>query len=1854
MSSRDNSKRHDRSDISRRTSRKGSNGESRRRNTSPDIYSSSKKSLRGDDRKASRTQSQLYGTNGIKRNSDLDAGLSQSSSARRRDDGKRRSSRYVSPPSESLVNMTRRDEPPHIARRDPLPLATSSPSHRRSSRHDDGSAITSKTSSSKRASGQDGVDGSVYRSSRAEEGLSGSEAAITALPDDSTNHAQPHTPHSYSMPQLPGRSHSYGEAADYYGDAGESVHHQPGVRTHTPILQAHEPHLMAASAEPAPPEETGHGAAAEFYTSLQDDPMVNANTSSMTHSQTAPPMTSTFTSAGARPPHHQEGSFSHLPAYAAGAAGVSAAALAHYQKHHARPPPSRPSTHASHIQGRLHEPPQRPPFHPESAKYTRSRGPFEKFADWWNDYEDVRKMEEYTEYIGVCRYCFDPRSFPSQAPRPHKPRKTRSQESLNHGRVDKERRYHVNNSEGQRRRNDVLAGSGLGGGLAGYGLSEVGRRESQSASDSDGRTLRRRNARFGSHTHGSDSSHSLARHRPSSKLGHGHAGLPNSDPSYPKVNSHRDSKGRLISDVARIEHGDNRVRPTKLASGRIQGHFKDSMTQRPSSSSSSDNVQAGFFSRLFSSSKKKSKHGRPARDSRLYNHANRSSSSSNLDLAYNQDESMPQRMKPDKSQKPSKDPAVSAQNALIGLGAATAALAAYNSRRPQADVHGPTTKPLGKRRTSPNNDGEWESVSSEDEHSVSSASSGLAFGGSGLGQTPAAYVSTESVSSTNSGIGEWGWRWGSKKRKQPKASPAAPSQKVSPTSIVQEPIHMVDDESLFNSPQSTRLSSNAPSHPLRESVPKPVLSPQVKTTAPMSDGPAVPGPIMRPVGSDVPIQHPQPKTPARSYTFPIASERASATAAAPQAPQPSSERDRKTETEGAPFSGQQSYADDVPGSSKNRPQTTNRTKTTQQHSPISNSPPQPDRSSKGNSIAFAGATAAIAAGALKLNRRRSSSSDSAEEARKYKQSRRKEDLISRSRSQSPADLACHKTVSSQAKIHDPPLVVSPPPSQRASEMVVDSSKRPESAARSESPRQVDLDRRDSVSHTTSRQTISTEPEFFEISEEDRSEQELQSPALHSIQDKRETESQPLVDFSAHEDVPPVPLSFKDEKRYNCPEYDAPGSPIDPRFSLLRGAPRLNIIAPTPPESEAGYARNVRSHSSSPIRHSTHVDDFETESNEDKHLNKEESLGDRVNVIHTPEVGHSESFEDTEPVLPDSARQDAYGEVSRRSNTQGSEDEAEAEAFVFREPGLSRPVSEIIDPTPSAGGYVLGEVQDYDNEPPKYTTRVVSPKRTTFNDSSEPLRQSQQHTGRGQEPQAGGKQVVDEAQDYDDEPPYLTTRAVSPKNTAFNDSSEPPEQPQSDVGPWHEPKAEERTTLKSDSQTIEHLDEMNSCQSGTQSGIVEENHIQLQSLENQPIKVLDRVEEKPPAFTNEDFTAATTGTDTATPTHEAPAVDLNLKRVYDEKEFEALPHDHQNERQIPGAFASNDEPSQESRPLFIKSSQADAESTYELHRPQEQRKPLNSEKKEEQLWQQSLPLESHHRKQQDEFEPSGNAVEQATSPDVESSPYNQNDLSYEVQTTSPPNHTPRWPKDEATHSLSNTRDGGESEPEEFDNSSVAAQPADEWAIIPEKKSKKAKKKKQFLARDQEDEPDRIKNVVNATTDDSHAIQGPQLTISEEPQNEVQRKSSKKSKKAKKQKDAQISTGSDASENKGVFDEQPETLQTSESEHRKTDGVEEFFTEAKMSSKQRKKLARRQKSLGQDASFEDWDTDEKNRREDSSYHGGMPPSNHHHDQRDSGRSSQDAEDKVNRVSYPTYGTNMGYALKSYAGDWFHKSK
>jgi len=329
------------------------------------------------------------------------------------------------------------------------------------------------------------------------------------------------------VPQGPVHTNSFGEAAEYYGDQGESVQHQPGVRIERPsvIIPVDQAHLMAASAQANPIADTGSGAAAEFYgTANMDTPpsqpprpssMPGAFTDdepsparpprpsskpgklnsaaalvgaaglgyTMGHESSSTQHSTSYTngvpgasasmyyqgenpSAAAtnssyaptyseavadmpppkppRPgkPEKQPSGSSHAGLYAAGAAGLAAYGLAHAH---------RTDSHTHAMPGGF--PGDQYNGHgPSPGSYMTSgmihrhehQGPVSKFADWWKNLDDVRKMEEYTEYIGVCKGCFDPRSSPMDAPRKHHYNRKRSGELRPSGIKQKQSRYGLN------------------------------------------------------------------------------------------------------------------------------------------------------------------------------------------------------------------------------------------------------------------------------------------------------------------------------------------------------------------------------------------------------------------------------------------------------------------------------------------------------------------------------------------------------------------------------------------------------------------------------------------------------------------------------------------------------------------------------------------------------------------------------------------------------------------------------------------------------------------------------------------------------------------------------------------------------------------------------------------------------------------------------------------------------------------------------------------------------------------------------------------------------------------------------------------------------------------------------------------------------------------------------------------------------------------------------------------------------------------------------------------------------------------------------------------------------------------
>ena len=676
-----------------------------------------------------------------------------------------------------------------------------------------------------------------------------------------------------------------GLAADYYGDAGQSVSQQPGLRTHTPdLIVGTEPHLMMASSVAAPPPEPSsmgqEGSAAAFWNTEASFQTPNSSPKPAPQSGSRPqgapyiaqgalspglppqsypgqsisisPMTSSsnvatigaaaasaaaglaagqhslsqqnsgFNSYQGFGPQELPGSDSPLPpsnstrpsklgkhsssnvpiaAAAAGAAGLAAAAYQHHQSHQNSYQYQNGSGHPIAMVHRHHH-----------------SGPFSKFVDFFRDPEGVAEFEEYTEYIGVCRGCFEPGSSPRDAPRKHHYRRKRSSEKLRSStRVDKENRYYVSSDGENRRRSQKgwLATAAAGIGLAQAGKTFFGdpndfqdtysvksgrvnesvtplpRRSSpssyrrtstmdESRRRGDGRKVEfgitvdddmmKKVSRRSNEAADTTTAHAVDRkHRKRSR-----------SRSRERDHKFRDAAIGAAAGAALVSSASRKRTPSpeehvlRLRHGSHQGSVERKSHHSRHSPEPSTGILGGFFSppeQKSGSRKKKSK-----RQQGFFNFSNGSSSSSDAGLAFggpNRRDTSRRKTSP----KIKSDAEASA--ALIGLGTAAAALAAHESRSKSKSHRGPNVVAVkdtkGKHRdqvkhADPKADHKhkrsrsdsleeedlWESASENEGYS--SIDSALAFGISRRG-------SRESIK--DSGTDKWDWRWGSKKQRRP-------------------------------------------------------------------------------------------------------------------------------------------------------------------------------------------------------------------------------------------------------------------------------------------------------------------------------------------------------------------------------------------------------------------------------------------------------------------------------------------------------------------------------------------------------------------------------------------------------------------------------------------------------------------------------------------------------------------------------------------------------------------------------------------------------------------------------------------------------------------------------------------------------------------------------------------------------------------------------------------------------------------------------------------------------------------------------------------------------------------------------
>ena len=613
-------------------------------------------------------------------------------------------------------------------------------------------------------------------------GVFGSQTPSSAAHHDMSSHVPDQFPGQFPSeaaepyrPPLAANEGGPGLASDYYGDAGQSVADQPGFRMHSPsLIVGLEPHLQAASMAPAPPQEPsasgGVGAAASFYgggfesdeggstvthqvsttsTSAPSRPeqaqasssnlptvgsaalgaaagyMVGSQSSQYNQSQTFVSSTSQTQHASSsiqQPPSQSAASFysttggpsqsgrpsppsSTLPLYAAGAAGAAglAAAAMHHEHHQS-------TSHGSDYQQSSN---------PMASRRRRTNGPLGAFVNFFRDPEGVAQYEEYTEFIGVCRNCFDPGSSPRDAPRKHHYRRRRSDERIGKtSKVEKSSRYSSDDEKG--RSNDK---SWVATGLAGYGIGKMGESLLKKTKDFDD-TYSVKSGRYSPEGHKKKSrkaSESDLRKNKASR----------DDIQIGIINdgkSHIESRKSRRKSRSRSRSRDRKSSVTAAALGAVAG-ASISEAQRPHHSSSQ-------YSHSRPSERRTKSHRRKKKDKGFFSFLSSSSSSSSLDLDYS---------RISKGSKSKDRDEKKAKAALVGLGAAAAALAAADGRSTH-DKKGVKAlvgvKESGPRYKPPTaEEAEW-----VDESDAGSVDSGLAFGADSPPSSPTSHSSSASIS----------------------------------------------------------------------------------------------------------------------------------------------------------------------------------------------------------------------------------------------------------------------------------------------------------------------------------------------------------------------------------------------------------------------------------------------------------------------------------------------------------------------------------------------------------------------------------------------------------------------------------------------------------------------------------------------------------------------------------------------------------------------------------------------------------------------------------------------------------------------------------------------------------------------------------------------------------------------------------------------------------------------------------------------------------------------------------------------------------------------------------------------------
>lgn len=503
------------------------------------------------------------------------------------------------------------------------------------------------------------------------------------------------------------------------------------------------------------------------------------------------------------------------------------------------------------------------------AYHQKHHGPLAAFVDFWRDPEGVGKFEDYTEAIGVCKYCFEPGTTSSNAPRKHHyNRRRRSPVVDKYGsssRVDKLTRY--NSSEDESRRKKSKGSSWLAGGLAG-GLAGYVAKSLFSSKDFEDTYSVRSGARVESsrrHTYDDESMVSSSKASSTSR-----GVISKKRSSEDKSSVSKDSKSYRYSRRSSRSRSRSTSRDRRTSSGLKEAAIgaavgtaltaaatrssernrsQDRSTRhrrRQSDSSGSINFERSrgrgrssprgfksFFTAPSANRRKKSS----TKERGFFSFGNSSSSSGDFDLAFGGSELFGSTVsgRSSRSSKSSRKQNVDAE--ILGLGLAARQLAHSSSRKELTPRD--LARPPNYGRSTKVEDEEWEDAESSD----SAISTNLAYGGSAI------VGSSESVTSGTSF-----WPWSSSSRKQKKAQ----KQYSQPPPANDYPYYPNDYASQDGS--SGRGS-------LQQVIPVPTSDPTRFDVVRMStsSSPNVQPPLVRP--GPIPLQQPQPFTPVSQSVY---------------------------------------------------------------------------------------------------------------------------------------------------------------------------------------------------------------------------------------------------------------------------------------------------------------------------------------------------------------------------------------------------------------------------------------------------------------------------------------------------------------------------------------------------------------------------------------------------------------------------------------------------------------------------------------------------------------------------------------------------------------------------------------------------------------------------------------------------------------------------------------------------------------------------------------------------------------------------------------------------------------------------